>query len=64
VGNGVLHVGGEALLEHDPDFLIYAQYITHWEDGAPISDEEKTEVLDRVINEAAKRGWKFEIEWS
>jgi uncharacterized protein YeaC (DUF1315 family) len=36
-----LHVGGEALLAHDPDYLIYARSITHWEDGTPISDEEK-----------------------
>jgi uncharacterized protein YeaC (DUF1315 family) len=58
-----LHVGGEALLAHDPDYLIYARSITHWEDGTAISDEEKAEVLDRLIGEAAKRGWKFEIEW-
>ncbi len=58
-----LRVAGEALLAHDPDFLTYAQYITHWEDGTPISDEEKAEVLDRVIDEAAKQGWKFEVEW-
>lgn len=58
-----LRVPGEALLAHDPDYLIYAQYITHWEDGTPISDEEIAEVLDRLVDEAAKRGWKFEIEW-
>jgi hypothetical protein len=58
-----LRVSGEALLAHDPDYLIYAGSITHWEDGTLISDEEKAEVLDRVIVEAAKRGWKFEIEW-
>jgi hypothetical protein len=49
-----LHVAGEALLAHDPDYLIYAEYITHWEDGTPISDEGKAEVLDRLIDEAAK----------
>jgi hypothetical protein len=61
-----LRVGGEWLIgdaPDDPDFVIYAQYITHWEDGTSISDEEKAEVLDKVIGEAAKRGWKFEIEW-
>jgi hypothetical protein len=63
VGAGTLHVGGEALLDRDPDFLIYSRYITHWEDGSPISDEEKTEILDRLIEEAARRGWRFEIEW-
>ncbi len=61
-----LHVGGEWLIgdaPDDPDFVIYARYITHWEAGTPISDEEQAEVLDRVIDEAAKRGWKFVIEW-
>jgi Immunity protein 74 len=58
-----LRVAGEYLLARDPDFLIYARYITHWEDGTAISDEEQADVLDRVVDEAAKRGWKFEIEW-
>jgi len=58
-----LNVWGEALLNHDPDFLIYARAITQWEDGSPISDEEKEEILDRVVREAAGRGWKFDVEW-
>jgi Immunity protein 74 len=61
-----LHVGGEWLLgdaPDDPDYVIYARYITHWQDGTPISDEEQAELLDRVVDEAAKRGWKFVIEW-
>jgi Immunity protein 74 len=62
-GDKTLHVGGEALLEGHPDFLIYARYINHWEDGTSISDEEKADVLDRLVEEAVKRGWKFEIEW-
>lgn len=63
VGGRVLKVGGEALLEHDPDFLIYASYLTHWEDGSPLSGEQKTEILDRLVEEAARRGWRFAIEW-
>jgi Immunity protein 74 len=62
-GGRILHVGGEALLERDPDYLVYARYITRWEDGTLISDEEKSDLLDRLVDEAAKRGWKFEIEW-
>jgi hypothetical protein len=61
-----LQVGGEVLVGDepgDPDYLIYARSVTHWQDGTPISDEERAEVLDRLIGEAAKRGWKFEIEW-
>lgn len=64
VNNRTLHVKGEALIAGDPDFLIYAQYITRWEDGTPISDEQKAEVLDRLVDEASTRGWKFEIERS
>jgi hypothetical protein len=36
---------------------------TQWADGTPISEEENTDLLDRLVNEAANRGWKFEIEW-
>jgi hypothetical protein len=58
-----LQVGGEGLFDRDPDFVIYPSFITHWEDGSPIIEEEKTEVLDKLLDEAARRGWKFEIEW-
>ena len=57
-----LRISGEALLESDPDFLIYPQYIVEWEDGAAISDEERDAILADVMTEAAKQGWKFEIE--
>jgi hypothetical protein len=63
VGRKTLHVGGEALLEGDPDYTIYADYITHWEDGTPLSEDEKAAILDDVVAEAARRGWKFEISW-
>jgi Immunity protein 74 len=55
----VLHVGGEALLKHDPDYVIYARYITRWEDGTLITDDDRARVLDELIDEATKRGWKF-----
>ncbi len=57
-----LRISGEALLEGNPDFLIYPQYIVEWEDEGPISVEERDAILADVIMEAAKRGWKFEIE--
>jgi hypothetical protein len=57
-----LRISGEALLEGDPDFLIYPQYINQWEDGSPLSEEEKNRILADVIAEAAKLGWKFEVE--
>lgn len=62
VGGRTLHVGGEALLNHDPDYVIYAESIRRWEDGTPIGDEEKAQVLEALIAEAAKRGWIFAID--
>jgi hypothetical protein len=59
----VLRVGGESLFDRDPDFAIYPSFIGYWEDGSAISDEEKAAVLDDLVDEAAKRGWKFEIRW-
>jgi hypothetical protein len=62
-GDRTVTVGGEALLEHDPDYMIYARYITAWDDGAPLGEDEKARLLEQVVEEAARRGWNFEIEW-
>jgi len=56
-------VGGEWLLEHNPDFVIYARSVTSWDDGMPIAEEEQVEILDEVVAAAADQGWKFEISW-
>jgi hypothetical protein len=63
VGDGTVTVGGEALFEPDADYVIYAQYLTAWDDGALLGEDEKARLLDQVVEEAARRGWKFEIEW-
>lgn len=63
VNGRILRVGGEGLFDRDPDFVIYPSFITHWEGGSAITDEEKAAVLDELVDEAAKRGWKFEIQW-
>jgi hypothetical protein len=63
LGDRTVTVGGEALLEHDPDYMIYARYITAWDDGALLGEDEKARLLEQVVEEAARRGWKFEIEW-
>ncbi|MBV9446851.1 MAG: hypothetical protein JO345_13295 [Streptosporangiaceae bacterium] len=63
VDGRILRVGGEGLFDRNPDFMIYPSFITHWEDGAPITDEEKAAVLRDLVDEAARRGWKFEIRW-
>jgi hypothetical protein len=50
------------VLEGDPDFLIYPQYMNRWEDGPPLSEEERIRILADVIIEASKLGWKFEVK--
>ena len=63
VNDRTLQVGGEWLLEHDPDFMIYARSVTSWDDGTPITEEERAKILDEVVDVAAEQGWKFEISW-
>jgi hypothetical protein len=63
VGDRTVTVGGEALFEPDADYVIYAQYLTAWDDGALLGEDTKERLLDQVVEEAARRGWKFEIEW-
>jgi len=59
-----LRIGGEIVGDWpDTGYVIYARYITARDDGTTLSDEEQAELLDEVVNEAARRGWKFEIEW-
>lgn len=64
VDGKVLRVVGEAMLERQPDFLIFPEYITHWEDSTQLEGIEKVDVIDRIIEEAADRGWKFEVRGS
>ena len=61
VDGKVLRVVGEAMLERQPDFLIFPEHITHWEDGSLLEEIEKVDVIDRIIEEAANRGWIFEV---
>jgi hypothetical protein len=58
-----ISVGGEAMLGGSPDFIVYAQYLKAWSDGTPLTDEERTKVLDDLVEEADRRGWKFEVLW-
>jgi hypothetical protein len=64
INNKSVEVGGEVLLEHDPDFMIFARSVTKWSDGTPITEAEKVALLDEVVKVAAERGWKFEISWA
>jgi hypothetical protein len=63
IGDRLITIAGEALLEHDPDYLIYARYIKAWDDGTLLTEAEKVRILDDVVEEAASRGWKFDIQW-
>jgi hypothetical protein len=57
-----VRVEGEALLEHNPDFLVFPRTVKHWEDGTPIDDVERHRILNLLTEEAARRGWRFEVE--
>jgi hypothetical protein len=63
VGDRTITVHGEALLACNPDYMIYARHITAWDDGALLGEDEKARLLDQVVEEAARLGWKFQIEW-
>jgi hypothetical protein len=63
VGDRSITVWGEALLEHDPDYLIHAKSVRAWDDGTLLAEDEKSGILDDVVEEAARRGWKFSIQW-
>jgi Immunity protein 74 len=61
VDGKALQVGGEGLFDRNPDFLIYPSSVTHWEDGSAITAGERGRLLEDLVAEAARRGWKFEI---
>ena len=62
-GDRTITLHGKALLARNPDYMIYARYITAWDDGALLGEDEKARLLDQVVEEAARLGWKFQIEW-
>jgi hypothetical protein len=63
IGDRSIRVGGEYLVNHDPDFLIYARTVASWDDGTPISELERATLLDEVVDAASRQGWKFVISW-
>ena len=59
-----LRIGGEVFGDWpDISYVIYARSITAWDDGTTLSNEEQAELLNEVVDGAARCGWKFEIEW-
>jgi hypothetical protein len=60
-----LRFGGEIVGDlPDTGYVIYARYFTAWDDGTPLSDDEQAELLAEVVDEAARRGWRIEIDRS
>lgn len=65
INGRVIRIGGENFGDWpDITYVIYARYNTAWDDGTTLSDEEQAELLDEVVDEAARRGWKVEIDRS
>ena len=62
VGDKEALVGGEAMLAGDPDFVVYSDYLKSWSDGTPLVGEERAKFLEDLVQEASRRGWKFEVE--
>jgi hypothetical protein len=63
IGGRGIRIGGESFGDWpDITYVIYARWITAWDDGTTLSDEEQAELLDAVVDEAARRGWRVEID--
>ena len=58
-----LEVQGEVFLERDPDFMIYPESLRQWADGISVTDDERRELLERIVQTAAERGWNFHVSW-
>jgi hypothetical protein len=54
IGDRSIRVEGE-VVNHNPDFLIYARGVTSWDDGTQISESERAALLDEVVDGVAAR---------
>jgi hypothetical protein len=41
---------------------VYENTILRWDDGEPVSDEERARILGAVLAEAERRGISIEVE--
>ena len=57
-------VPGEMLvpMEGQPDFVVFSGMLKAWDDGTPISAEEKRRILEEVLGDAAVRGLRIAID--
>jgi len=62
-GRGVT-IAGEAYLpgHGSPDFLVYADTIRSWDDGTPVSADERFKIIRTVTQEAEREGLNVVIE--
>jgi len=55
---------GEALLPGygSPEFVVSSNSIVVWDDGAPVSDDERVAILHHIQEEAKRQNRRIEIE--
>jgi hypothetical protein len=59
-GNRNVSLHSEMLVDDDYDLVIYLSRVTHWEDGAALSDADKARLRDNLTKELKPS----RIEWS
>ena len=64
VGGRDVTMQGEAYLRGhgSPDFVAYRNTLTHWEDGAELTESDKQTIIDDLLSDAHARGWTIEVE--
>lgn len=62
-GRGVT-IDGEMLvpMEGQPDFVVFSGMMKNWDDGDPISADDKQRILDQIRGEAEAQGVRIAID--
>ena len=57
-------VPGEMLvpMEGQPDFVVFSGMLKSWDDGTPISEDEKARILAAILEEAEKQRRRIAID--
>jgi hypothetical protein len=66
VGGRTLTMDGEAYLpgHGSPDVVAYRSSMTRWDDGTPVTPDDRARIEDDLARSAAERGLTIELEWS
>ena len=51
----------EVIPDPAPDFEVCSGSIKTWDDGQPVTESEKQEIIQTIVEEAKRKGWKIEI---